>query len=160
MEDSSYLVIVPLVLPTTPALKKNPVFAYFRDNFRKPIAFENQVVVDITSVYKDKLRALANHESQVFEWLPVTENKLESVQALKTEQQKLEFLKVEYLESLEGTRGKEKEEIVNQLEKLYGKERVSTCQFFESFEICEYGSKLQEKDFVRIFPMLGRANEK
>lgn len=37
--DSAYMVTVPFFCPDVPALKRNPVFMYFRDRFQKPTPF-------------------------------------------------------------------------------------------------------------------------
>lgn len=158
VEDSAYLVIVPLINPTVHALKKNPVFAYFRDGFKKPNKFSNDVVVDITSVIEDKIKALANHESQVFEWLPWTEGKLEYVSSLNSENEKMEFLKKEYLESIDGLCESESLEIKEKLEYFYGNTESKKCKYFESFEFCEYGKRLQPKNYPKLFPMLPLRN--
>ena len=70
VQDAAYLVIVPNVTPDTPALERNPVFFYMSDGFQKPTPFEPTVVVDIESTLDKKVRGLAAHASQMFEWLP------------------------------------------------------------------------------------------
>jgi LmbE family N-acetylglucosaminyl deacetylase len=50
VQDAAYLIIVPHALPEVPALKKNPVFLYCADNFKKPLPFSPDIKVDITSV--------------------------------------------------------------------------------------------------------------
>ena len=89
VEDSAYLVMVPLILPEVAPLKTNPLFLYFNDPFRKPQPFEHDVVIDVDSVAMDKARALNCHESQMWEWMPWIENKQHLVEELKTEKQKL-----------------------------------------------------------------------
>jgi LmbE family N-acetylglucosaminyl deacetylase len=38
VQDASYMVMVPNVVPDTPALRKNPAFLYFHDPFERPNA--------------------------------------------------------------------------------------------------------------------------
>ena len=44
------MVVVPNITPDTPALRKNPVFMYFQDNFQRPNAFRPDVAVAIDDV--------------------------------------------------------------------------------------------------------------
>ena len=39
VQDAAYMVVVTNITPDTPALRKNPVFMYFQDNFQRPNAF-------------------------------------------------------------------------------------------------------------------------
>ena len=39
LQDAAYMVTVPNVASDTPALRKNPVFMYFEDEFQKPAPF-------------------------------------------------------------------------------------------------------------------------
>src|SRR5205085_8006772 len=64
VQDAAYMVAVPNVAPETPALKKNPVFFYFQDHFKKPNPFEPNIAIDITNVFAQKIHAMDAHESQ------------------------------------------------------------------------------------------------
>lgn len=70
VQDAAFMVGVPNIAPDTPPLRKNPVFLYFQDNFKKPNPFQADIAVDITSVIAKKLDGLDAHQSQFFEWLP------------------------------------------------------------------------------------------
>ena len=72
MQDAAYMVIVPNIVPETPPLKKNPIFLYVEDRFKKPYPFRKDISVIIDEVIDQKIEALAAHESQMFEWLPWT----------------------------------------------------------------------------------------
>ncbi len=67
VQDSAYMVAVPMFCPDTPALKKNPVFLYSSDGFQKPYPFKPTVVVGIDEVYDRKVDALHELASQVYE---------------------------------------------------------------------------------------------
>jgi len=45
VQDAAYMVIVPNVAPEVPPLKKNPVFLYSHDRFKKPYPFEPDIAV-------------------------------------------------------------------------------------------------------------------
>src|SRR5574340_1504974 len=48
VQDASYLVTVPHVVPEAPALRKDPVVAYMADLFTRPCALAPDVVLDVT----------------------------------------------------------------------------------------------------------------
>ena len=70
VQDAAYMVVVPNVTPDTPPLKKNPLFLYMQDRFKKPNPHSPDVVVAIDQVIDKKVDALHAHTSQMYEWLP------------------------------------------------------------------------------------------
>ena len=70
LQDAAFMVIVPSFCPDTPALRKNPVFMYTEDGFKKPNPFEPDVVVSIDPVLDTKIAAIDALESQFYEWNP------------------------------------------------------------------------------------------
>ena len=147
VQDAAFMVGVPNIAPDTPPLRKNPVFLYFQDNFKKPNPFQADIAVDITSVIAKKLDGLDAHQSQFFEWLPWIGNYESEVPKDKAKQR-------EYLLSKRVT--KVNPEVKKALEKWYGKEKAEQINYAEAFEICEYGSIPTEAEIRRLFPMLGR----
>ena len=69
VQDAAFMVTVPNVVPEVPALKKNPVFLYFEDDFQKPAPFRPDIAVSIDDVVDKKVDALDAHVSQFYEWL-------------------------------------------------------------------------------------------
>ena len=147
VQDAAFMVGVPNIAPDTPPLRKNPVFLYFQDNFKKPNPFQADIAVDITSVIAKKLDGLDAHQSQFFEWLPWIGNYEAEIPKDKAKQR-------EYLLSKRVT--KVNPEVKKALEKWYGKEKADQINYAEAFEICEYGSIPTEAEIRRLFPMLGR----
>lgn len=147
VQDAAFMVGVPNIAPDTPPLRKNPVFLYFQDNFKKPNPFQADIAVDITSVISKKLDGLDAHQSQFFEWLPWIGNYESEVPKDKAKQR-------EYLLSKRVT--KVNPEVKKALEKWYGKEKAEQINYAEAFEICEYGSIPSEAEIRRLFPMLGK----
>jgi LmbE family N-acetylglucosaminyl deacetylase len=147
VQDAAYMVAVPNVAPETPPIKKNPIFLYFQDRFQRPNPFRPDVTIDITSVFDKKVYALAAHESQFFEWLPWIGGYSNEVPASKTEW--LPWLAKRQTRSITP-------EMMQSLEKWYGKERVAKVKNAEAFEICEYGTQPNADDIRRLFPMLGK----
>jgi LmbE family N-acetylglucosaminyl deacetylase len=147
VQDAAYMVAVPNVAPETPALKKNPVFLYSQDFFKRPNPFRPDIAVDITKVFDQKVHALDAHTSQVYEWLPWIGHYAEEVPKEKKDQEKWLATKVKVPISPEARKA---------LEKWYGTDRAAKAQYAEAFEICEYGAQPDEKEIKRLFPMLGK----
>jgi LmbE family N-acetylglucosaminyl deacetylase len=145
VQDAAYMVIVPNVAPDTPPLKKNPVFLYAQDHFKKPYPFQPDIAVDISDVIDQKIYAVAAHKSQFFEWLPWLDGELETLP--KTEQGKLDWLKTIWA-------GPISPEVRKTLIKWYGDEKGGNITVAEAFEICEYGRYPDEQEIRTLFPML------
>ena len=70
VQDAAFMVIVPSFCPDVPALRKNPVFLYTEDDFKKPNPFSPDVVVPIDPVFDHKVACIDALESQFYEWNP------------------------------------------------------------------------------------------
>jgi LmbE family N-acetylglucosaminyl deacetylase len=147
VQDAAYMVAVPDIAPDAPALKKNPVFLYYRDHFQKPNPFQPDITVDITSVYDKKVSALDAHESQMYEWLPWIGHYLDQVPKDKGE-------RIKWLANQRA--GTITPEMRTSLEKWYGKDKAANVKYAEAFEICEYGAQPNDEEIKRLFPMLGK----
>jgi LmbE family N-acetylglucosaminyl deacetylase len=145
MQDAAYMVIVPNVASDTPPLKKNPVFLFTQDGFQKPYPFQPDITVDITSVFDQKIYAMAAHESQFFEWLPWTNGTLENVP--KSEKERLEWLAKWRNSEINPT-------VKNSLAKWYGIEKAGKVKNAEAFEICEFGRRPNDEEIRKLFPMI------
>lgn len=145
VQDAAYMVAVPNVLPSVPALKKNPVFLYFQDHFQKPNPFRPDIVFDITSTFDQKINALDAHVSQMYEWLPWIGGHEAAVP--KTAAERKQWLaQTRAIRITPETR--------KSLEKWYGAEKGATIKHAEAFEICEYGKQPGEEEIRKWFPML------
>lgn len=147
IQDAAYMVIVPNIAPDTPPLKKNPVFLYTEDRFKKPTPFEPDIAIDISDVLDQKIYAIAAHKSQFFEWLPWTSGSIDQIPA--TEEERLEWLK-------NWRKPRIDEPTKQSLTKWYGQEKADTIKYAEAFEICEYGRRPSDEDIKKLFPMLDR----
>lgn len=145
VQDASFLVIVPNILSSVPALASNPVFLYSRDRFQRPNPFRPDIAIDISPVFDQKIHALDAHQSQVYEWLPWIDKAQVPAQA---EERK------KWLAQKWTARFQPSPEIRQALEKWYGKSRAREISAVEAFEICEYGKNPSEADLRRLFPML------
>jgi N-acetylglucosamine malate deacetylase 1 len=150
VQDAAYMVTVPNVGALTPHLMHNPSVAYMADGFKKPNPFSPDVVVAIDDVFDRKLKMLACHESQFFEWLPYNAN-MKRVPARAAE--RLKWLKRLPLLAVTETADKYRDV----LEKLYGEEKGSRVKYAEALEICEYGAPVTGESFHTLFPFFKRA---
>lgn len=147
VQDAAFMVGVPNVAADTPPLRKNPVFLYFQDNFKKPNPFQPDISIDITQVIDIKVNALDAHQSQFYEWLPWIGGYSDKIPADVSKRK-------EWIKQLRGSGITP--EVKLSLQKWYGTQRAEQVKFSESFEICEYGSRPNEAEIKRLFPMLGK----
>jgi LmbE family N-acetylglucosaminyl deacetylase len=147
VEDAAYMVVVPNVCPDTPPLRDNPVFLYFEDHFQRPNPFRPDISIDIDSVFDKKVSALDAHVSQVYEWLPWVDHKLNEVPKDVVERKK--WLAAHSAPPINPA-------VRKALEKWYGAEKGARVKVAESFELCEYGRQPTDDELRRLFPMLGQ----
>ena len=145
VQDAAYMVVVPAVTPEVPALRKNPVFLYYEDNFQRPNPFRPDIAVAIDDVVDKKTDALDSHVSQFYEWLPWVDGKLSDVPKDPVERKAW----------LKRTRNRPPSSTVREaLVKWYGLEKGNAVKFYEAFEICEYGARPDDARIRELFPML------
>jgi len=142
VQDAAYMVVVPNVVADTPALRHNPVFLYFEDNFQRPAPFRPDVVVSIDDVWNTKIAGLDAHVSQVYEWLPWVDGRLEEVP-------KDAMARKQWLSGVRA--GRIGAAVRAALEKRYGADGAR-IQHAEAFELCEYGHRLDPEELAKLFP--------
>jgi LmbE family N-acetylglucosaminyl deacetylase len=145
VQDAAFMVTVPNIAPDVKPLAKNPLFLYFQDRFQRPNPFRPDIVIDISSVFDQKVHALAAHQSQFFEWLPWIGGYADQVP--KIESEKLPWLAKQRARAITP-------EIKKAMEKWYDAPTIQQIKQVETFEICEYGLQPEIKDLKRLFPML------
>ncbi len=143
VQDAAYMVVVPNVVADTPALRRNPVFLYFEDDFQKPAPFRPDVAVSIDDVFETKINGLDAHVSQVYEWLPWVDGRLDQVPKDPVARKQW----------LTGARaGRISPALRAALEKRYGAERAGQIRHAEAFELCEYGRRPSLDELEKLFP--------
>ena len=145
VQDAAYMVVVPSVVPEVPALHKNPVFLYYEDGFQRPNPFRPDIAVRLDDVIDKKIDALDSHVSQFYEWLPWVAGKLETVP--KDPSERKAWLKIQRTPAI-------KPDVRASLVKWYGAEKGNSAQYYEAFEICEYGAQPDDHRIRELFPML------
>ena len=140
VQDAAYMVVVPNVTPDVPALRRNPIFLYFEDNFQKPYPFHPDVVVAIDDVWDTKVASLDAHVSQVYEWLPWVDGRLADVPADAAARRAwLSKTRTPHLSDA----------VTAALAKRYPGQ---TIRHAEAFELCEYGRRPAIAELQEMFP--------
>jgi N-acetylglucosamine malate deacetylase 1 len=146
VQDAAFMVIVPSFCPDVPALRKNPVFLYTEDNFKKPNPFAPDVVVPIDSVIDLKVACIDALESQFYEWNPWLFGYLDEVP--KEKAARLEWTRARVAKSYGSMANRFRSKLIE----LLGEEQGKAVRYAESFEICEYGSQPTRAELMKIFP--------
>jgi LmbE family N-acetylglucosaminyl deacetylase len=142
VQDAAFMVTVPNLETKTPALRRNPVFLYYSDNFQRPQPFRADIVVALDDVIEKKIEMLDAHVSQFYEWLPWHSGELDKVP--KEPVQRKKWL---------GTQRTNRPlpEWKAALEKWYGA-KAASVEYAEAFEITEYGRQPDDAEIRRLFP--------
>jgi len=148
VQDASFLVTVPKIVPEVPILRRDPVVAYMPDLFTRPNRLVADVLIDVTDRVDTIVAMLACHRSQVFEWLPYLEGTLGEVPA--GEEERLAWLRRWFLKQVGPRADRYRRELVA----TYGEERGRRVELAEMFEISEYGSPLDAAARRRLFPFV------
>ena len=146
VQDASYLVTVPLVLPELPPLYRAPVFAYMTDLFTRPTRLRVDVALEVEAQIDNIVKMLACHHTQVFEWLPYHADTLETIPE-KAED------RVRWLQNWYSDRATQKaDHFREELRSIFGDDVGSNIRFIEFFEISEYGSPANRGRLAELFP--------
>ncbi len=146
VQDAAFMVIVPGFCPDVPALRKNPVFLYTEDGFKKPNPFEPDVVVPIDSTLEQKVACVDALESQFYEWNPWLFGYLDQVP--KDRAKRLEWTRDRTAKRAAGLADRFRPRLVEFL----GAEKGRAVRYAEAFEVCEYGTQPGREELLRIFP--------
>lgn len=149
VRDAAYMVTVPNVRPAVPALEANPVFAYLSDTFERPYPFDPDIVLPIAGEHVErKYDMLDCHESQLYEWLPYTEDRLADVP--DDPERRREWLSTDPISELAEMRATA-DRFRGRLIDRYGDERGGDVEYAEAFELSEYGGELDDRVEDQLF---------
>lgn len=146
VQDATYLVTVPGVLPEVPPLRRDPVVAHMADLFTKPCPMAADVVLDVTDRVETILAMLCCHRSQVFEWLPYEEGILETVPREEGERQR--WLRRWYRKHMLPRAQRFRQALIT----AYGEQRGRAIEFCEIYELSQYAATAEAATLERLFP--------
>jgi LmbE family N-acetylglucosaminyl deacetylase len=149
VQDAAFMVIVPSFCPDVPSLRKNPIFLYCQDSFKKPNPFTPDVVVPIDHVIDQKVACIDALASQFYEWNPWLFGYLDQVPS--SQEARLAWTKKRTEERYASVANKFRGKLIQ----LLGEERGKAVKLAEAFEICEYGSQPSHQELMSIFPFFG-----
>ncbi len=149
VQDAAFMVTVPFVCTDVPPLAQNPLFLYSSDRFQKPYPFKADIVVAVDDVFDQKLKALHEMPSQVYEGgASGSAEYVKTVPAASDIAARQAWLR----ERWQARQGGEAKRFRSDLVRWYGEARGQAVQFAEAFEICEYGRQPSEAEVRRLFP--------
>jgi LmbE family N-acetylglucosaminyl deacetylase len=145
VQDASYLVKVPLIVPDVPALRKDPVVAYMPDLFTKPQRMQPEMILNIAEQIDTIVAMLACHVSQVFEWLAYEQGILETLPS--DQAGRMVWLKAWYTSYIRPRVAHFRDEIFQ----AFG-DAGSSLEFVEAYEISEYALRPDAALLQHLFP--------
>jgi N-acetylglucosamine malate deacetylase 1 len=146
VQDAAVLVVAPFFTPDTPPLKKNPIFLYYSDGFKKPYPFEPSIVVGIDEAAEKKWACIAAMPSQFGDKDSWQGRTLANVP--QEDKPRQEYL----LEVVKKRNADVAERYRSRLIELYGEERGHKIKYAEAFELCQYGSQVSIEELKKLFP--------
>jgi LmbE family N-acetylglucosaminyl deacetylase len=148
VQDAAYMVTVPAICPDTPHLERDPVILYLSDDFKRPVPFSADVVVDVGAELDALVGMLHCHVSQFYEWLPYNGGYADQVPA--DEAARRRWLGDWLRDRIRPLAVRHRDRVVQ----TYGVEQGHRVEFVEAFEVSEYGSPLDDEARARLFPFL------
>jgi LmbE family N-acetylglucosaminyl deacetylase len=145
MNDTAVAVAAPFFVPDTPATRGNPVYMYYSDNFKDPLAFDPTIVVSIDDVAERKWKCIAAMPSQFADkdswqgrYLPGVpqDDKGRAAFILETMKKRNEAVANQYRERLVA---------------LYGEARGKQVKYAEAFQLNQYGRQATVDELKAMF---------
>jgi LmbE family N-acetylglucosaminyl deacetylase len=153
VQDAAFMVTVPFICPDTPVLKRNPVFLYSSDRFQKPYPFRADIAVSLDDVIDQKLQAIHELESQVYEGgASGSDEFVAKVPPASDVAGRKAWLRARW----EERQGSEANRYRDALIQWYGPDRGKAVKYAEAFEICEYGRQPSREEIRQLFPFFDK----
>ena len=149
MQDAAFMVTVPFVCSDVPPLKKNPLFLYSSDGFKKPYPFQADIAVSVDDVFDQKLAAIHEMPSQVYEGgASGSEESVAKVPPASDEAGRKAWMRARWATRQSGEADRFRDALI----KWYGPEKGAAVKYAEAFEICEYGRQPSKEEIKVLFP--------
>lgn len=145
VQDASYMVRVPKIVPEIAPPKSEPIVAYMPDLFTRPAPFRPDVVLDATPYTSSIISMMNCHRSQFYEWMPWIGGYSESV-PIAAPGENIAAKEIEWLERwyVDATKAR--------VDRFWKPSFGSTPRLVEAYEISEYAGKPSNETFARLFP--------
>ncbi len=137
VQDASFSVTVPALVPGTVALKEDPVVAYMADLFTRPTPMRADVIASVDEYQDAIIEMFSCHASQAFEWLPYHQGLADTVPAEKNARKS--WMLENFMPKLYGeVADRYRDELIS----TYGAETGKQVKFAEVYEVSEYARPL------------------
>jgi len=146
VQDASFMVTVPRIVPEVAALRVDPVVAAMVDLFTVPAALRPDLILDVTAELPTILAMLECHASQFFEWLPY--NARVTTPVPEDEFERRDWLRSWFLHCVAPRSDRFQEALRTRL----GIERLDEVLCCEAYEISEYATQPDSATMSRLFP--------
>lgn len=147
VQDASYMVTVPLVVPDFPIPPKEPVVAYMVDLFTKPIPMDPEIVCDIGDYVDSIVDLMFCHRSQFLEFLPFNQGILDQVPGDPAEQRA--WLRDWFTRIIEPRAQRFRAQLIEK----YGAQAGQAMRWIEAYEISEYAAQPDADALKKLFPV-------
>lgn len=139
VQDASYMVLVPKILPEVVSPRVEPIVAYMGDAFTRPCSFRPDITIDASEHLASVMKMLDSHESQFYEWMPWIDGILGSVPADTNARQA--WLQGWYLDKTKW-----------RIDRFWKAEFGASPKLVEAYEISEYAGKPSMSTLDKLFP--------
>jgi len=145
MEDSAVVVVAPFFTPDAPAVKRNPIYLYYSDDFKQPYAFDPTIVVSIDADKKYAcIAAMPSQFGDADSWQGRTRPDVPA-----GDQARRAYL-VDLVKARDAALA---DRYRAQLVALYGEQRGRQVKYAEAFQLCPYGRQPTLDELKRLFPI-------
>jgi len=140
--DALYMLTVPLACPDVPHLRRLPVVAYWQDGFTESGPFRADVAVCIDESLDIKIKAVCEHVSQFFEWIPYNAGSHDAFADFPSDR----AAQIERIASVYRQRAAHVAERFRHL-------LPPNAKYAEAFQISDYGRHPSDTELRLLFPL-------
>jgi N-acetylglucosamine malate deacetylase 1 len=155
VQDAAFMVAVPFFVPDTKPLKKNPVFMYYPDRFKKPYAFEPDIAISLDDVFDEKVNAVDALVSQVYEGGALGSEETLLQRKAHDPIARKEILHASWSRRNGGIANLYRDSLIE----WYGQEAGKEIKHAEAYQVCEYGHQPSKAELKKLFPFFDNAKD-